>query len=98
MRRRDVAIGFAVGIALVGYIVLFGAGTFNPAGNVIEKVLFGWWPVGLAILGGAVVVTWRRRWPVLARMLGYVGVAWISFIAGYDALLLVFYLIGGGIY
>ena len=99
MRRQDVAIAIGIGLTGVGYIVLIGSGTSHPIGNFIEKTALALWPIGVALLATAIVVHRRHRWPVVERLLGYVGVAWVSFMLGYGlvlVLLLLLVVLNGG--
>jgi hypothetical protein len=101
MRRRDVGIGFGIGIGILVFILVGGSGTSHPLGNFVEKSLFGFWFVGVALLAMAVVLHALRRWPMVERGIGVTGIAWVTFIVGYDVLLflLVLYAVtlGGGI-
>ena len=101
MRRRDVGIGIAVGLAIVASNVIFGSGTSHPISYFIERSLFNFWPVGVAALAAAVILQVLHRWPRLGRAVGMVGIAWITFIVGYDLLLglllLLIVAFGGGI-
>jgi hypothetical protein len=88
VRRRDVALCIAAGLFL-----LF-LGFFVPIGAVFTEAAVRLWYLGVAAAVASLALRWRR---VLApaRLLGVIGVTWVTMVVGYYALL-VFLLLAMG--
>ena len=82
MRRREVGISVAAGLVL---ILLALANPTGIGAFVVEYLAvpaFNFWWIGAAALVASFVLLSRRRLPGLARILGFVGIAWLTFLAG----------------
>jgi hypothetical protein len=88
MRRRDVGLGIAIGLGILGFILVGGSATSHPVGNFVEKSLFASWFVGVALLVAAVALHALGRWRTVERVLGLIGLSWVAFVVSYDLLLL----------
>ena len=89
MRCRDLVLSAVFGIVLLLFTLLLGSGSSNPLGHLVAQVAFGFWYVGVAAAFGAAVLRLAKRWPTAQAVLGYVGVAWLTFLAASVAFLLV---------
>jgi hypothetical protein len=89
VRRRDVALSIAAGLLVVLYVALAPASV--PVLTGIASLALEHWYAGIAVLVASILLRRSTRWPDLTRVLGMIGVTWVSFFVGYlVALVLVF--------
>jgi uncharacterized membrane protein len=93
MRCRDVALSVVLGIVLLALSIVVGTGFNNPVGQIVAQVAFGLWYVGVAALVAAVGLRFAKRWPTAAAVLGYVGIAWVTFVAAAIGLVLAIFVL-----
>jgi hypothetical protein len=74
MQLREIALGIALGIALLALAV-----TFPVVGKAVELV-FSFWYLGVAAIVATIVIARTGRSPDAVRVLGLVGVAWITIV------------------
>jgi len=82
MRRREVGISIAAGLVLVllGLANPTGIGAFVIEYIAVPTLNF-WW-IGAAALVASLFLGAQRARPDLARILGLVGITWLTFLAG----------------
>ena len=101
MRRKDVAIAVGAGLLPVLVVLLasmLSIAALGPLFAVLESAIEFWF-VGAALAVVSFLLRRRPDWRSISRGLGYVGVAWISFVAGFDLVLaVIFVLVGPGSY
>jgi hypothetical protein len=89
VRRRDVVLSVAAGLLVVLYVALAPASV--PVLTSIASLALEYWYVGIAVLAASILLRRSTRWRNLARVVGVIGVTWVSFFVGYlVALVLVF--------
>ncbi|HEY4227968.1 MAG TPA: hypothetical protein VGM49_06485 [Candidatus Limnocylindrales bacterium] len=82
MHRRDIGISIAAGLVLI----LLGLTNPTGIGDIVIEYVAGpainfWW-IGAAALVASIVLWRQRARPDLARILGFVGVTWLTFLVG----------------
>ena len=88
MRRREVGISIAAGLALVLLVVVNPGGIGEPVIRYVVGPAFSFWYVGAAAIAAAVVLRMANMQPGLVRVLGLIGITWITFVVAGIALLL----------
>ncbi len=97
MTRRDVWLSIAVGLlslVILDYIlpafgVFFGLFLFDAVLQV--------WYVGVALVVVSFVLTRRNALPTAARVLGCIGVWWVTFVVSYIVILVGLFAVFGGL-
>lgn len=95
MRRRDVAICIAAALLFLLYIAITPSGTSTPIGRYVVDPGLRYWYVGTAAIAASLILRWRAVWPMAARVLGVIGVTWVTFFAGYYGLLILILVLAG---
>ena len=72
MTLREVGLSVAAGMAILVIAVFF------PFVRNVLALAFDTWYVGAAALVAAIVVGRSRRWPDATRVLGLIGIAWLT--------------------
>ena len=96
MTRRDAWLSIGAGLLLL-LSVAFILPTFGVlAGLFWFDFVLQVWYVGVALVVAAFLLQRRQLWPVVARVLGCLGVAWVAFVAGYVVLVVGLFFVFGG--
>jgi hypothetical protein len=98
MRRRDVAIAIVTGLLLVLMAVgisIYSLVVLSPILVVLGGAIELWY-FGAGLVVASVLLNRRPELRDVSRLVGFVGVAWISFVVGFAfALSLIFVLASG---
>lgn len=90
MRRRDAAIAVLAGLALIALIVIVIPTPFGR--TVIEGILERWY-LGALLVGVSVALGWRGRWDAASRIVGMIGVTWLTMAVGYEVLVVIVFVL-----
>jgi hypothetical protein len=82
VQRRDVALAIGLGLLLAGVAIAINEfGPQSPIGWAIE-VAYRFWYVGVAAVVLAAVLDWRGLSRSTARVIGFAGLLWVTFLGG----------------
>jgi len=96
MRAIDVIQSIVFGVALLVVVLIGPLGIASIVGPIADTALRYWW-VGVALTAAAIVLRWRRLVPGAGRVIGVIGVIWLTFVLGLFGLYLVVFFIHGPI-
>jgi len=94
MRAIDVIQSIVFGAALLVVVLIGPLGIASFVGPIADIALRDWW-VGVGLTAASIVLRWRRLVPGAGRVLGVVGVIWVTFVLGLVGLYLVAFFLHG---
>jgi hypothetical protein len=95
MKRLDVGLSVAAALLFLFYVAVTPTGISTPIGRYIVDPGLHYWYVGAAAIAVSLVLRWRGLWPRLARLFGFIGVAWVTFWVSYYGLLFLLIILSG---